>query len=663
MAFCDRVKRSVFIFVIILCMVSVTCSQRVRETDHGVYGDEQPAPDGGVSVTVDVAARRGKLSPVYRASTAPNCKRDSQNWRKFMGEMEVDLVRFFTVGFGDRKINQYIRHVYPWWDGIFGDVIQAGGDGIICLCGTPEWMASTDSRKKVYEDAMADYQASPPSSYERWADLVEEVVRHFNVQKGFDLYYEVWNEPNIIQMWRSTEEEYLKLYRYTVLGARRADPRARVGGPACLGWSAVMLSTSRARASGRSPSEDELEDSIIYRLIRYCSQTKLPELGLDRLPLDFVSWHAYGSPNYVFAVNKIRSWLKEFGYDPSTPIIIDEWNLYMKAAEKVPAARIVQAERTPAFMIHILCKMAEAGVDRQCYFELVDMPPPKDKKGTRWEKEFWGRYGLFTRSGIVKPAYNAFRMVSELGEEEVAVSVRGEVPLDAVATAGKREVDLLLAYYPVTLEPMVRAMDYLRRSELDQERMGELDLSPQELKEVVAGEREMKTDALTPKERAELAKARELFRSDQEGRPVEVGIRFDNLPSGSRWRMERYVIDSQHSNCFAVRGEIHTRMERADEVATQKTMAVLRNGVMSEGRISELKRKRGKGMTSHEKELVARARQIRRQVMRESLQDVKDMPAVGLQTVEVREIEGGKGNRYHITLEPYAVTLISLTRH
>jgi hypothetical protein len=658
----DWVRRCISITVIMLCIVSATCSPRVREVDHGVHGDEQPVPGGGVTVTVDVADQKGKLSSIYRASTAPNCKRDSQNWRKFLREMKVDLVRFFAVGFRDRKIKQYPRYIYPWWDGIFGDAIQAGGDGIICLSGIPKWLASTDSREKVYEDALPDYQASPPKNYERWADLVEEVVRHFNVEKGFDLYYEIWNEPNIILSWRSTEEEYLKLYRYTVLGARRADPQARVGGPACLGWAAVMLSTSQARASGQSPSEDKLEDSIIYRLIRYCSQTPLPELGLDRLPLDFISWHAYGSPNHTFSVNTIRSWLKEFGYDPNTPLFVDEWNLYINAALKDPAARIVEGERTPAHLIHTLCQMAEAGVDRQCYFELIDMPPPKDARGSRWEREFWGRFGLFTRSGIVKPAYNAFRMVSELGEEEVAVRVKGEVPLVAVATAGKREADLLLAYYPVSVEPIVRAMDYLRRSELDRERMQELGVSSQELKEIVAGKREMGRVALTTEERAELAKAQELYRSDQEWKPVEVGIRFDNLPPGSRWRMERYLIDAHHSNCFAVRDEIRTRMERAGEAATEKAMAVLRKGGMSEAEISKLQQKRGKGMTDRQRRLVAHARQIRRQTIKEALQDVKQMDRVGLQSVEVGEIEGEKANPYRFSMEPYAVVLISLAR-
>jgi xylan 1,4-beta-xylosidase len=73
--------------------------------------------------------------------------------------------------------------------------------------------------------------AYPPKDYDKWRELVFQWVKHsvdkYGRQEVEAWYWELWNEPDI-GYWRGTQEEYVKLYDYTVDGVRRALPTARV---------------------------------------------------------------------------------------------------------------------------------------------------------------------------------------------------------------------------------------------------------------------------------------------------------------------------------------------------------------------------------------------------------------------------------------------------
>ncbi len=61
---------------------------------------------------------------------------------------------------------------------------------------------------------------TPPKDYKKWEDLIRNLTLHFTERYGADevktWYFEVWNEPNLSGFWAGTQEEYFKLYMYTV---------------------------------------------------------------------------------------------------------------------------------------------------------------------------------------------------------------------------------------------------------------------------------------------------------------------------------------------------------------------------------------------------------------------------------------------------------------
>ena len=65
---------------------------------------------------------------------------------------------------------------------------------------------------------------TPPKSYERWGDFIEQLVRHLTERYGSEevrnWYFEVWNEPNLDGFWTGGQDGYFKLYETTARGQK-----------------------------------------------------------------------------------------------------------------------------------------------------------------------------------------------------------------------------------------------------------------------------------------------------------------------------------------------------------------------------------------------------------------------------------------------------------
>src|SRR5262249_53726732 len=94
-------------------------------------------------------------------------------------------------------------------------------------------------------------------------------------------YWELWNEPDI-PYWRGKPEGFDKLYDVTADAGKSALPEARGGGPAATG-----PSSPKAAAS-------------LPPVFENCARGKnYVAAGRSGAPLDFISFHAKGSPRVV----------------------------------------------------------------------------------------------------------------------------------------------------------------------------------------------------------------------------------------------------------------------------------------------------------------------------------------------------------------------------
>lgn len=182
--------------------------------------------------------------------------------------------------------------IYDWTlvDSIFNVLVQNGMKPMVEIGFTPEAMSVKPQPYRHYWKPGDPYNdiytgwSYPPKDYVKWANLIYEWVSHCVTkygQKEVDSWrWEVWNEPNI-KYWQGTKDEYFKLYDYTVDAVKRASPQAQVGGPATTDPSGTQ-------------ANQYLKDFLIH-----CDQGTNYATQKIGSPLDFISFHAKGSPKVL----------------------------------------------------------------------------------------------------------------------------------------------------------------------------------------------------------------------------------------------------------------------------------------------------------------------------------------------------------------------------
>jgi xylan 1,4-beta-xylosidase len=214
--------------------------------------------------------------------------------------------------------------VYDWTinDRIFDTYLECGIKPYVEIGFMPEALSTHPQdyphNPPVNKMASVDAgQAYPPKDYARWGELVHQWAKHCVERYGNaevdKWYWEVWNEPNI-SYWRGSRADYFKLYDYAVDGVRRALPTARVGGPETAGGGGEFL----------------------REFLNHCAHGSNHVTGKIGSPLDFISFHAKGSPDFTNghvrmgmadqfrAMNDAFALIASFPEFKRTPIVIGE---------------------------------------------------------------------------------------------------------------------------------------------------------------------------------------------------------------------------------------------------------------------------------------------------------------------------------------------------
>jgi hypothetical protein len=412
------------------------------------------------------------------------------------------------------------------------EIVKRGGDVILLVAKTPRWFSSNPSRKPTGE-GWAIYAASPPKDYNKWAKAVYHTVDHFNNELGLDLFYEIWSEPDSSSrhFWIGTQEEFLKLYKYTVLGAKRADPKAKVVAPSVANWRRSIDEDAGKRV------KPDLKKSLIYNLICFSAMTALPELNMKRLPLDFISYHIFGTePSDIHvSINQINNWLEQFGYQ-NTRLIISEWN-------GPPNTR--NSSENAAYYLAMLNSMYENGIYLQSFASLQDFHSGMELKPP---KEFHDDFGLITREfAIKKPVYNAFYMLSQLSDTRIKASVTNSQTIKAIATKDTDNMAILLWNY--TPPPIKAVLRHLKSLGYSKDSFKELNISKKDIKRFLKEGKFSKRLSLPEVTKNDLKNARSIFLKEQHLVQLHqrVTLAIDNLPYDS-FKYRRYLIDETHSN-------------------------------------------------------------------------------------------------------------------
>jgi xylan 1,4-beta-xylosidase len=291
------------------------------------------------------------------------------------------------------------KPVYDWSyvDQIYDGLLANGVRPFVEISFMPKQLASR-----------LDYQAfwyhpiiAPPKDYTKWDALMTAFARHlvdrYGIEEVAQWYFEVWNEPNI-GFWGGVPAQptYYELYDHTARALKAVNPRLRVGGPASA------------------------QAAWVGDMITHATD--------NHVPLDFVSTHVYGDdrtqdvfhddrpipPHQMvcLAVDKVHQEILH-SVRPDIPLIWSEFN-----ASYANHQELTDSIYMGPWLADTISK-CDGKTQMMSYWTFSDVFEEQGVVKT----PFYGGFGLVAEDGIPKPAFDAFELLHELGDERLPAPV------------------------------------------------------------------------------------------------------------------------------------------------------------------------------------------------------------------------------------------------
>ncbi|SEG66967.1 xylan 1,4-beta-xylosidase [Bryocella elongata] len=446
----------------------VVCSVVTSVVASGLsIAAQKPVGAEPVRIAVDLDAKQGAFKPAYAWFGYDEANYTTmKDGRALLGELHdltpapvyIRAHHLLTSGDGRAELKFSSTNVYtedaqgrPHYDftlldGIFDAWKAAGVKPMVELGFMPKDLAAVlPNRHEPYQvhypaSTVSGASNNPPKDYAKWEELCRVVTAHLVERYGRDevlgWYFEVWNEPDI-DYWHGSMEDYFKLYDHAVAGVRAALPGARVGGPATT-----------------SPRSEKAR-GFLKAFLDHVQGGK-SDAGGGKVPLDFISFHAKGSP-------AIQGAAVTMGIDRELKDVDAGFGL-IASYSRFKGLPIILSEADPEGCAACSSRVNPANNYRNgtlypaytaaAYKALLDL---NARHGTNlismlsWsfefeDKEYFEGFRDLATNGIDKPILNLFRMLGMMGGERVAVTSSGAVALDTMVASGVRgaaDVDAL----------------------------------------------------------------------------------------------------------------------------------------------------------------------------------------------------------------------------
>jgi xylan 1,4-beta-xylosidase len=431
---------------------------------QGVEPLAAPATTGmPVMITADLTAKVGPYKQIYSWFGYDEGNYTTmRDGRRLLGELHdlspvpvnIRVHHLLTSGNGTPELKWSSTGIYhedasgkPIYDftildGIFDAFRDTGVRPMVELGFMPQDLAADlPARHEPYQvhypqSTVSGKSNNPPRDYGKWRDLVHALTAHLVERYGkenvLQWYFEVWNEPDI-DYWHGSMEDYFRLYDYSVAGVRSALPEAKVGGP-----------------GSTSPRSPKAYAFLQHFLEHVNSGTSAVDGG--HIPLDFISFHAKGSPTIVGG--RVTMGIAKELSDA------DQGFHLIATFQKFHDLAIILSEADPEGCAACSSKVNPANnyrndtlyptytaVAYKELFELQDLHRVNLTSMLSWSFEFEGReyfegFRTLSTNGVDKPILNFFRMAALMQGDRVRVTSSGAVPLTTMLTQGVRSTDV-----------------------------------------------------------------------------------------------------------------------------------------------------------------------------------------------------------------------------
>lgn len=493
-----------------------------------------------------------------------------------------------------------------------------------------------------------------PRDLAGWERFVQRVVDYYNNQLKIDARYIVWDEPNIF--FDGNTEDYLVIYRHAAAGLKRANPQARIGGPAVSEFYGEI-----------QPVKGQRTQPLLPTFIRYAATTPLPGIA-PRLPIDSLNWHTFDaapikSSQYDLEVRAARALLRENGYPENTELTIGSWS----ALDKYPGLQMNERDShfLSSYIVASVIAMERAGVTRHAFFNLFeDWLGPKE--------EFGNDEGIITRNFIVKAGYNAFRLLGRLQGQRIPLDIPDPLIQAAAASDGKTFRLIAANFAPPAGMLKLRAQKQVGAAGYTREKLAGALPQGRKLEEVLKDRASIEALPVPPDVRAIGLEMHDLTRLSnlRQREPVTLHLAVNGVPEG-RYRLTEYRIDATSNNAYALRGKLDEGILQQAKLAardaarnylaqrwTDKEMAAAQKLIQSGdmGHIMD----RVRHLSAERKRDVQAAMDIFRETRFAPIKKINEALQPRAQRVAEVMVDGSETLR--LELPPYGVLLLELER-
>ena len=399
------------------------------------------AQDKAVNITVDMNKEIGQLNPIWAwfGYDEPNYTY-MKNGKKLLGELaelspvpiHIRTHNLMTSGDGTPALkwgstNMYTEDkngnpIYNWQivDSIFDTYMHFKMKPLAEIGFMPEALSSHPVPYKHNWDpanknsVLFTGWAYPPNNYKKWSELIYQWVKHcvnrYGKSEVESWYWELWNEPNIGYLQADDQlKTFCKMYDYASDAVKRALPSARMGGPHMAGFS----------------------HDFFMGFIHHCLNGDNEATGKKGAPLDFIAFHAKGSPKVVdgVVIMGIKNQLETIDEGLKTISSIPEIkNLPIIIGESDPegcAACGMNTHPANAYRNGTMYSSYTAASLARIY-DLNDYYGTHIISALNWSFEFENEPWFFgfrdlATNGVDKPVLNVFRMLGMMGNKRLAV--------------------------------------------------------------------------------------------------------------------------------------------------------------------------------------------------------------------------------------------------
>ena len=342
--------------------------------------------------THKICVGAGRANEGLRADWQQQLKEVKENcdfqYIRFHGLLHDDMGVIYKDDQGELRYNfQYIDVLYDY-------LLSIGIKPFVELSFTPSLLKSGERTVFWWKGNI-----SPPESYEKYNDLIKNLVEHFTWRYGKEevktWYFEVWNEPNHSHFFTGKMAEYFEMYENVAKTIKKVCPEYRVGGPASAGnvWHKELLELCKTKD----------------------------------IPIDFISTHMYGvkgdgldeygvlqlylerTPDFI--PNLVKEALRDIKGSPfpDTELHYTEWSTSYS-----PRDPIHDTYQNATYVLNTLKKTEDVAQSMSYWvfsdiFEESGVPP----------SPFHGGFGMMTVHGIRKPTFYSFSFMNQLGKTEL----------------------------------------------------------------------------------------------------------------------------------------------------------------------------------------------------------------------------------------------------